>query len=160
MVNSITKLPLRKLGIDYQKFNIMKKYIERLFNEWKEHGNIIIGLDFDDTIFPYREDITDHEEVIATVKLAVSTGARVIIYTGSAPDRYDFIKSYCDKIGIKITAINENIIIPFGDNRKIYCNVYIDDRAGLTEALNILRQATYLYRAHKITESITNEQAE
>lgn len=127
---------------------VKNKYTQRLFNEWKEHGNIIIGLDFDDTIFPYREDFTNHISVINLIKEAIITGAKVIIYTGSAPERYPEVIAYCNKVGIKLSGINENIIVPFGDNRKVYANIYIDDRSGLNEAMTILESALYQYRAY------------
>jgi len=129
-------------------------YIARLAREWIEHDNIIIGVDFDDTIYPYREDITDHKQVIAAIKSATSSNAIVVIYTGSTPARYPEILDYCSKIGIKVSKINENVIAPFGDNRKIYCNIYLDDRSGLKEALNILTSAMYIYRADKIKKSL------
>ena len=131
-------------------------YVQRLANEWIEHDNIIIGVDFDDTIYPYREDITNHREVIDAIKKAMTSRATIIIYTGSAPTRYPEILKYCEEVGIVVDRINENVIAPFGDNRKIYCNIYLDDRSGLKEALNILTSAMYIYRAYKIQKSLDN----
>jgi hypothetical protein len=133
---------------------IRNPYVERLAKEWIEHNNIIIGVDFDDTIFPYREDITDHKEVIESIKKAQSSNAIIIIYTGSSETRYPEILEYCKRHGINVSKINENVITPFGDNRKIYCNIYLDDRSGLKESINILNSALYIYRAHKIRESL------
>lgn len=147
----------------FEKENIkINPYIKRLANEWIDHDNIIIGVDFDDTIKPWREDITDHSEVISLLKKAQASNGIIIIYTGSPESRYAEIKEYCNQIGIHISKINENVIIPFGDNRKIYCNIYLDDRSGLKEAMHILNSALYLYRAHKIRESLgtIGEQAE
>lgn len=48
----------------------MKKYIERLTKEWIEHGKIIISVDYDDTISPYREDF-NKEDIDRTIKLEV-----------------------------------------------------------------------------------------
>lgn len=127
---------------------IKNKYSQRLFEEWKQHKSILIGLDFDDTIFPYRENFTDVQRVINLVKQAQQSNAAIIIYTGSHEDRYKEIINYCSKVGIQITAINENVITPFGDNRKIYANIYLDDRAGLSESLDILESALYQYRAY------------
>lgn len=121
----------------------VNKYVERLYNEWKEYGRIIIGLDFDDTIFPFRENFTDVESVINLVIEARKVGAIIIIYTGSNPDRYDFIKEYCKEKGLEIDGINMNVITPFGDNRKIYANIYLDDRSGLLESLATLSTAMW-----------------
>lgn len=124
------------------------QYTQRLFEEWKEHGNILIGVDCDDTILPYRENFTDVQKVIDLIKQCVSTGARIIIYTGSAKERYDEILDYCSLVGIEVDAINENLITPFGDNRKVYANIYLDDRSGLNEAMEILESALYQYRGY------------
>lgn len=120
----------------------MNIYTNRLIEEWNKHNGILIGLDVDDTILPYRKDFTNTDLVIEVIKRAQIYGAKVILNTASHVDRYEYIKSYCESIGIKVEAINENIIFPFGDNRKIYANIYIDDRAGLSEALQILSEAT------------------
>jgi hydroxymethylpyrimidine pyrophosphatase-like HAD family hydrolase len=127
---------------------LKNKYTQRLFEEWKMYNSIIIGVDFDDTIYPYRKNFTDYSRVINLLRECQSTGATLIIYTGSAVDRYDEILSYCNQKGLKIAKINENIITPFGDNRKIYANIYLDDRSGLEESLSILESALYQYRAH------------
>lgn len=116
------------------------KIVNRLYNEWVKHNGIIIGLDFDDTIFPYRHNFTNTERVIKLIKKAIKYKAKIIINSASIPSRYDFIKKYCIEKGINIQCINENIIVPFGDNRKIYANLYIDDRAGLKESLKILKK--------------------
>jgi hypothetical protein len=123
-------------------------YSDRLLSEWKQHGSIIIGLDFDDTIFPYRENFTDINKVINIVKEAIRSNAIVVIYTGSSEDRYSEIQDYCKSIDLKIHSINENIIKPFGDNRKIYANIYLDDRSGLNESIEILTAAMYNYRGY------------
>ena len=122
---------------------LLPKYIDRLYEEWKQHKNIIIGLDFDDTIYPYRENFSNTDMTISLVKEAQKVGATVIVYTGSSPDRYDFIRQYCQEKGLRIDGINENVITPFGDNRKIYANIYLDDRAGIFEAMEILGTAMW-----------------
>ena len=135
----------------------MNKYEERLLNEWKKHDTIIIGVDVDDTILPYRENFTDVHKVINLVIECVKTGAKVIIYTGSVKERYKEILEYCAKVGIKVDAINENLITPFGDNRKIYANIYLDDRSGLNESMEILESVLYKYRGY-LQETTTSQQ--
>ena len=46
----------------------MKKYIDRLVNEWQSHGKIIIGVDFDSTISPYHT-LDNQEDIDRTIKL-------------------------------------------------------------------------------------------
>jgi hypothetical protein len=56
---------------------------------------------------------------------------------------------YCDKIGIKVDSINQTPIeLPYGQKgSKPYCNHFLDDRAALPAALDILEEAMYKQRA-------------
>lgn len=121
----------------------MNKYIEKLSNEWLQHKNIIIAVTFDGPIFPYGESIVDHKRVIKLLRKAHDNGAVILISTDSSPDRYDEISKHCDNIGLSISGINQNYITPFGDNRKIYANIFLDERAGIEEALSILEKSMY-----------------
>lgn len=131
----------------------LKKYITRLFEEWKQHGKIVIAVDFDDTISPWKfnseEDLRYQSEVIKLLHDAHYTGAYIVIFTACNVDRYEEIKQYCAKVGLSIDAINQTPIdIPYGQNGKIYANIFIDDRAGLLESLEILEAALYQYRGY------------
>jgi hypothetical protein len=130
-------------------------YLERLESEWDQHGKIIIACDFDDTISPWKMHQTDFKKVISVLKVAKETGAYLVIFTACNPDRYEEIKVYCAGEGLEIDAINENPIdLPYGKTKKIYANIFIDDRAGLNEALEILEMACYRRRGkqRKFTE--------
>lgn len=123
------------------------KYYDRLVNEWQTHGKIIIGIDYDDTISPWKFKDFDYEEIIKILKEAKNTGAYLVIFTACRPDRYDEIRQYCTSKGLEIDSINENPIdLPYGHEKKIYANIFLDDRAGLNEALNILEHAMYTIR--------------
>jgi len=120
--------------------NKLQKYIDRLTKEWLEHKNIIIGVDFDDTIIPWglnKQD--DCNYVIEKLKTYQAFGAYIVIFTCSDPDRHSDISKYCDDNNLIISSINKNPIdLPYGNYGKIYANIFIDDRAGLHESLNIL----------------------
>lgn len=133
----------------------MNKYSERLLEEWKQHGKIIIAVDFDDTISIYRSDFNkpDIERTIDLLKRVYLTGAYIVVFTACNIDRYEDIQEYCEKLQIPISAINKTPIdLPYGKNgAKIYANIFLDDRAGLTEALNTLEEALYAYRGYQET---------
>ena len=128
--------------------NNVKKYIDRLIQEWTQHGKIIIGVDFDDTISPWKMNDNDtYNRVIDLLKIAKQTGAYIVIFSACDENRYDDIKKYCKESGLDIDAINKNPIdLPYGRNNKIYANIFIDDRAGLNESLTILETAMYNVR--------------
>lgn len=128
------------------------KYAKRLIDEWRQHGKIIIAVDFDDTISPWKleHDVTDCKNVIDTLKVAKEVGAYITVFTACKEDRYPEIEGYCEAVGLNIDSINQNPIeLPYGNHAKIYANIFIDDRAGLEEALKILSFAMYTIRGSK-----------
>ena len=119
----------------------LNQQIDRLFTEWKTHGKIAIAIDIDDTIMTYRiATQSDCDEIIEILKDAKRVGAYLVIHTACNSDRYEEIVNYCTAKELPIDAINETVIdVPFGKlGSKIYANIFIDDRAGLNEALEIL----------------------
>ena len=129
------------------------KYVDRLESEWEEHGKIIIGLDFDDTISPWKIEDFDYDSVIRTIKMAKETGAYVVIFTASKVERYPEIIEFCKSKDIEIDGINETPIeLVYGNLGKMFANIYIDDRAGLHEALEILTLAMYRIRGKKTSK--------
>ena len=125
-------------------------YLERLEQEWDQYGKIIIACDYDDTISPWKMKGFDPKRVIEVLKLAKQTGAFIVIFTSCNSERYHEIIEYCKTQGLEIDAINETPIdLPYGNDKKIYANVFIDDRAGINEALNILEFAMYRIRGKK-----------
>ncbi len=131
----------------------MNKYAARLLSEWKQHGKIIISLDYDDTIcywgFNNKEDV---ERCIKLVKECYLTGAHIVIFTASNIERYPEIQEQCEKLQIPISAINKNPIdLPYGKNGKIYYNINLCDRSGFVEAMCILEEALYQFRVYQQT---------
>lgn len=136
-----------------------EKLVSRLLKEWVKHGKIIIACDFDDTIRPWKDFSTteDCEEVMASLKNACSLGATIVINTATTPNRYPQILSYCEQNNLVVEpVINKNPVeLPYGNHGKIYANIFIDDRAGLSEALEILNEA-----ARQLKQTITQTETE
>ncbi len=116
------------------------KYAIRLLEEWKMHGKIIIAVDYDDTIRHWKfNEQEECDKVISVLKIAKEVGAYVTVFTACDENRYDEIKSFCESKGLIIDSINANPIeLPYGRRNKVYANIFIDDRAGLEESLDIL----------------------
>lgn len=129
----------------------MRRDIKRLATEWIEHDKIVLAVDYDDTIFPWKHSSQkDCEEVIDLIKWCQTIGAYVMIHTASDPKRYDEIREYCKSKGLKIDSINENpIILPFGNLGKPYYNWQLCDRSGLKYAKKVLLKAAKLVTTHK-----------
>jgi hypothetical protein len=129
------------------------KYHKRLYEEWIQFGKAIIAVDFDDTISPWKfkdaDDLIQFDKTINLLKICKQTGAYVTIFTACNQDRYEEIKSYCASKGLEIDSINQTPVdnIPYGKNGKIYANVFLDDRAGILETIEMLEECVYRVRA-------------
>ncbi len=138
----------------------MNKYTERLYNEWKQHDKIVIAVDYDSTIYPWHtiDNKEDIERVIKLLQVAVNTGAYIVINTCSDPSRHEEIQKHCESLKIPINGINSNPIdLPYGKHGKVYANIYLDDRAGLLESLDILETAMYKIRGDKMSNLTLGE---
>ena len=135
-------------------------YTDRLFNEWKAYGKIIIGVDFDSTISPYHtiDNQPDIDRTIALLKICKQTGCYIVIHTACKEDRYDEIKKYCESIDLPIDTINQTPIeLPYGKTgSKPYCNQFLDDRGSLPSSLDILETALYKMRGEQASKLSTD----
>lgn len=132
----------------------MNKYQNRLYQEWLQHGKIIIAVDYDDTISPWgfreKEDLEQLDKTIQILRVAKETGAYITIFSACNPDRYPEIEEYCNKRGLQIDTINKTPLdLPYGKGGKVYANIFLDDRAGLLESLDTLELVMYKIRGEK-----------
>ncbi len=138
----------------------MTKYIDRLVKEWKQYGKIIIAVDYDSTIsyWPTIENQVDIQRTISLLQVAYNTGAHIVVFTACAQDRFIHIQQHCEELNIPISGINiQPVPLPYGNDNKIYANIFLDDRAGLIEALNILEKAMYIVRGEQASKLTSGE---
>ena len=110
------------------------KVEERLLNEWRQHNNLIIAYDFDYTVYPYTNTGHTYFQVIELLRRCKKVGATFIVSTAASPSRYQSISEYLTANDIPFDYINENTpLTPFA-GRKVYANILLDDRAGLSSA--------------------------
>lgn len=131
------------------------KYAIRLIEEWRLHGKIIVAVDYDDTICHWRLNTQQEcDKVIKLLQLCQQVGIYTVVFTACNEDRHLEIRSFCEEKNLKIDSINQTPInLPFGNTNKIYANIFLDDRAGLEESMNILEFAAYTIRSeqHPVT---------
>lgn len=126
------------------------KCIERLVDNWKTHGSIIIAFDFDNTIFDYYNKGFEYPKLIKLLKECKSMGCTLILSTCCDESKYEFMKGKCEECDLMIDYINESPPdIPF-TGKKIYYNILLDDRAGLCSAYNILYQTKEIIKNEKL----------
>lgn len=119
-------------------------FIQRLVKEWRKHESIIIAVDFDDTIYPWKMD-GNYMERLALLRRAQALGAHIVINTAREKRRHQFTVDYCAEHGVTVASVNTNPFpLPYGNDGKVYANIFIDDRGGLFESLDILETACYI----------------
>ena len=115
--------------------------LNQLIDVYEKNGNIIIGLDFDDTIFPFNQSKVNIErcaDVVKTVK-SIKEVVTICLFSVASPQTLVYKAHIMDLYGIKPDYINESPIKKWGECNKPYFNIQLDDKAGLNEALETLK---------------------
>ncbi len=110
-------------------------------------SNKIIAVDFDGTVVEHRYPEIGPEMLFAfsTLRELKKRGHRLILWTYRHGEYMDAAVSYCRKNGLEFYAVNENFPgetkMEMG-SRKIYADVYIDDRnlGGFPGWINVWKQ--------------------
>ena len=111
---------------------------DRLRNEYKKYGQLIIAYDFDYTVHSYREETWTYEFVMNLLR-EWRPYAKFVVFTASPITRYAYIKTYLKTHNLPYDKVNEEVF-ERQRSRKIYYNVFLDDRAGLGETSEILTE--------------------
>ena len=96
---------------------------------------MIIAVDFDGTLCSnaWPGIGAPRKGVIEYVKHQRQNGAKLILWTNRVGDRLDAAVEWCREQGVEFDAVNENlpeIVQEFSaDCRKIFADVYLDDKA-------------------------------
>lgn len=108
-----------------------ENFYNRLKADYEKHKELIIAFDYDYTIYAFRGEDYTFNDVINTLK-RWKNHASFILYSASDRIRYPDMLRYCNELGLRVDAINENVPGIIGsDGGKVYYNVFLDDRAGL-----------------------------
>lgn len=116
--------------------------IERLKQEYKLHHTLVIGFDFDNTIYDSHDNGLNVDPVKLLLKQCSVLGFTMCLYTiSSNPDEMTTLDKidYCTGIGIQVDYVNKSPLLP--NPYKPFFNILLDDRAGLAAAYNTLRTA-------------------
>ena len=126
------------------------KYLQTgaLFNklkqDYKMFGRIIVAYDFDDTVFSVNPKLTSQVRELLKVISKYPDIFKMVVYTARTPELYGEVRRYLDKEEIRYDKINEPIPGTFPDKgQKILYSVFLDDRAGLRTAYTELVNFTY-----------------
>ena len=111
---------------------------ERLLNEYKRYGSIVVAYDFDNTVYDFHKKGATYDNVIQLLRNLKEINCTIICFT--ANEDSDFVKGYCAANNIPLDLLNENPAFFKSTSKKIYFNALLDDRAGLIQVFNELTQ--------------------
>ncbi len=113
---------------------------ERLLNilrkAYEEHGSIIIGFDYDDTVYPHSVSDWALRPVRSVLQRAKKQGHALVLTTNNKDIKKCL--EFCEKYEITPHAINTNVVKAFEKQSKVYANIYLDDKSLLFETLKVL----------------------
>ncbi|NQX71315.1 hypothetical protein HQN90_35045 [Paenibacillus alba] len=116
--------------------------IERLVTEWKKYNNLVIAYDYDNTVYDFHRRGHQYHDVIQLLRECKAFGAHLVVFTASADANFPSIINYLEANEIPFDAINESpSFVPVAGGKKIYFNILLDDRAGLSSAYHCLQAA-------------------
>jgi hypothetical protein len=121
--------------------------LQKTLNAYKKHGTIIIGVDFDDTIFPWNEETTKRCCKIRRLLVKIKKKYKITLCLFSVANKESLVyKAYIMKQwGLEPDFINMSPVQKWGDCTKPYFNIYIDDKSGIKEMTKLLTKL-YLYK--------------
>ena len=109
--------------------------VKRLLEEWEEHGKLIVAYDFDATVNGTYQTDCDCDQMIELIRACKEMGCTLIVVTARPDGEHEIVKSYLRDHDIPFDYFNENDPeYPGLESRKIFYNIFFDDRCGLASA--------------------------
>lgn len=113
--------------------------INRLIKEFNTHGKLVVGFDFDNTIFDCHNTGGNYGNVISLLQKCKALGFTLCLYTAELrPEWLEWKKKYCEHFGITPDYVNESPLLP--GTSKPFFSILLDDRAGLESAYYTLKE--------------------
>ena len=114
----------------------------RLYKEYIQYGSLVIAYDFDNTVFDFHQKGNTYWNVIMLLRKLKELNCICICFTANQDE--DFVRDYCKTNNIPLDKLNENPDFFKSKARKIYYNVLLDDRSGLSQTYQELTLLTNL----------------
>lgn len=119
--------------------------VDRLLEQYRLHKTLIVATDYDDTIYDYHKKGFSYPKVIELLLQCQSLNFTLVMLTTVEDEsKLKDNVEYCAKLGLRIKYVNEGPIMPKA--KKPFFNIYLDDKAGLGQAYDILNQTVQLIR--------------
>lgn len=126
------------IKLDIHPFIDEERCFSRLKDEYDRHKKLVVGFDFDNTIFDVHNNGGNYSDVISLLQRCKELGFILCLYTSESDKEHLAWKvHYCEHFKINPDYINESPLLP--GTTKPFFNVLLDDRAGLGSAYRSLK---------------------
>lgn len=140
------------------EFLIPNAGFKRLWEEYHKYNGLIVCVDFDNTLYDFHKKGYSYPLLKKLVKDLYDIGCHIIIWTGNQDEQ--LVHDYCVEHEIPFHSINEDAPVALSlykkngemPPRKIFANVYIDDRIFLEEAYKQLDLLLYFLNEIKYVD--------
>jgi predicted HAD superfamily phosphohydrolase YqeG len=127
---------------------------QRLFDEYHKYGSLVIAYDFDNTVYDYHKTGETYNQVVQLLHDLKNIGCWLTVWTANEDEQ--FVAQYLHMLQIPFDGINENPPFWKGQERKIYYNALLDDRAGLKQVFEELTLLVTLIKKQQNDSNIIN----
>ena len=110
---------------------------ERLIAEYEKHNNIIIGVDFDDTINDTFKRGHENIQTLVDILKDLQENYNCTLCVWTANLNEELVRERWKELGLVINYYNESPLKLFHP-AKPYFNILLDDRAGLDSSYRTL----------------------
>lgn len=117
---------------------ITENRVAKLLLQYKEHGSLVIGIDFDFTLYSSvtKEYYTGISDLVIE---AQQLNCKLCLWTANT-ERLNKIQSKCREHGLVFDYINESPINLGETTVKPHFNLLLDDTSGLQQTVEVLQQ--------------------
>ncbi len=119
------------------EYLVHNKSFLRLLEEYKKHGSLCIGVDYDGTLFDYHGNGSTYNMVKDLVRELHLLGCKIIIWTANK-DLVQ-VEKHLIEINFPYHGINIDGINLGWESRKPFFNALLDDRSGLIQMYTELK---------------------
>jgi len=119
----------------------------RLIMEYYKHKSLCVGFDFDGTVHDYHNNGSTYHLVIQLLRDLKEIGCTIICWTAYKDHAY--IMRFLEDNNIPFDGINtDGIKLPW-ESRKPFFSALLDDRAGLIQVYNDLKDLVTTVKREK-----------
>lgn len=126
----------------------------RLVEDWKKHGMITVGFDFDGTVHDYHKKGHTYNQMKELLRNLKDIGCTLICWT--AYKDLGYVQEFLQKEDIPYDGVNTmGIPLPW-ESKKPFYSALLDDRAGLESMYKDLVLLVWYVKEHHLYPKDSN----